>query len=145
MVSSCVYFLYYMNTKDKDFKVIDDTHVNIKKNFANYTLPTKKNPFMNLNVLDYGTNKVVKPALRGIKVQNKISKYFDKMYKNANDLNDKDGFLRQYYTMPVTTIPNNAIKFAKWCYRKKGTCKKEKYCYNNIYSPLNRNLSIPNK
>ena len=70
MVSSCVYFLYYMNTKDKDFKVIDDTHVNIKKNFANYTLPTKKNPFMNLNVLDYGTNKVVKPALRGIKVQN---------------------------------------------------------------------------
>ena len=66
-----------------------------------------------------------------------VSSYFDKMYKNADDLHDKETFLRQYYTMPVTTVPDNRIKFAKWCYKGKRKCKTNNNCYNNVYSPLN--------
>ena len=67
------------------------------------------------------------------------------MYKNTNDLYDKEKFLRQYHTMPVTTIPNNQKKFAKWCYRTKRNCKENGHCYKNIYSPLNKTFISPGK
>ena len=76
--------------------------------------------------------------------KNKINseEFISSVYGASKKVHDA---LRSNGQLSVTTIPNNAIKFAKWCYRKKGTCKKEKYCYNNIYSPLNRSLSVPNK
>ena len=132
-----IYFLYSINTTNKRIENIDDTYLAIRPKKENYKLPSKNNPFMNLNITDYGTSKISKPALKGNRTNKKISSYFDKMYKNADDLHDKETFLRQYYTMPVTTVPDNRIKFAKWCYRGKRKCKTKNNCYNNVYSPLN--------
>ena len=135
-----IYFLYSVNTTGQRFEDIDDSYVDIKPKKANYKLPSKNNPFMNLNITDYGTSKISKPALKGNKVNKIVSSYFDKMYKNTDDLHDKETFLRQYYTMPVTTVPDNRLKFAKWCYRGKRKCKTNNDCYNNVYSPLNNVL-----
>ena len=135
-----IYFLYSVNTTNKRVEEIDDSYVEIKPKKVNYKLPSKNNPFMNLNITDYGTSKMSKPALKGNKVNKIVSSYFDKMYKNTDDLHDKETFLRQYYTMPVTTVPDNRLKFAKWCYRGKRNCKTTNDCYNNIYSPLNNTL-----
>ena len=135
-----IYFLYSVNTTNKRVEEIDDSYVEIKPKKVNYKLPSKNNPFMNLNITDYGTSKMSKPALKGNRVNKIVSSYFDKIYKDADDLHDKETFLRQYYTMPVTTVPDNRIKFAKWCYRGKRKCKTNNDCYNNVYSPLNNIL-----
>ena len=34
---------------------------------------------------------------------------------------------RQFYTLPVSTIPNNLINFSEWLYKKDHNCK-----YDNI-------------
>jgi len=135
-----IYFLYKINTTDERFEEIDDSFLELKQKKINYKLPTKNNPFMNLNITDYGTKKISKPALKGKKVNKILSSYFNKLYKDTDDLHEKETFLRQYYTMPVTTHPDNAIKFAKWCYRGKNKCKTDNNCYNNIYTPLNNIL-----
>ena len=135
-----IYFLYSVNTTNKRVEEIDDSYLEIKPKKANYKLPSKNNPFMNLNITDYGTSKMSKPALKGNRVNKTVSSYFDKMYKNTDDLHEKETFLRQYYTMPVTTVPDNRLKFAKWCYRGKRNCKTNNDCYNNVYSPLNNTL-----
>ena len=36
---------------------------------------------------------------------------------------DKKNLERQFYTMPVTTIPNDTIEFGKWLYNTNGNCK----------------------
>ena len=135
-----IYFLYSVNTTNKRVDEIDDSYVEIKPKKVNYKLPSKNNPFMNLNITDYGTSKMSKPALKGNRVNKIVSSYFDKMYKNTDDLHEKETFLRQYYTMPITTVPDNRLKFAKWCYRGKRKCKTNNDCYNNMYSPLNNVL-----
>ena len=135
-----IYFLYNANTTNERIEQIDDSYLELKPRKVNYKLPTKHNPFMNLNITDYGTPKMSKPALKGKKVNKDVSTYFDRMYKNTDDLHEKETFLRQYYTMPVTTVPDNRIKFAKWCYRGKRKCKTDNNCYNNMYSPLNNVL-----
>jgi len=130
-----IYFLYSVNTRNNRVEKIDDSFVEVRPRKANYRLPTKNNPFMNLSIMDYGSSKVSKPALRNRNTTNTISAMFNKLFRNTNDLYDKDNFLRQYHTMPVTTVPDNRIKFAKWCYRSKS--KKGQY---NRYSPLNNRL-----
>ena len=130
-----IFFLYSVNTRDRRVEEIDDSFIEVKPKKSNYRLPTKNNPFMNLNIMDYGSNKASKPALRNRNTSNTISAMFNRLFRNSNDLYDKDNFLRQYYTMPVTTVPDNRVKFAKWCYRSKN--KKGQY---QRYSPLNNRL-----
>ena len=52
----------------------------------------------------------------------------------------KNNSQREFYTAPVTTIPNNQGDFADWCYKTGKTCKENngKQCLENISFQPNR-------
>jgi hypothetical protein len=94
-----------------------------------YVKPTLNNPFMNVMPGDYlkrpnresisKLNHYVNP-----KLNSKIdSKYNYNLYKDADDIFNRNTNQRQFYTMPVTTIPNEQTKLAKWLYMMPPTCK----------------------
>jgi hypothetical protein len=93
-----------------------DKQYDIKKRCR---LPTNNNPYMNLLVNDSNVD------LPACEYDKKLvdSKYKFNLYQNSNDLFDKKNLERQFYTMPITTIPNNTIEFGKWLYNTSGNCK----------------------
>lgn len=104
----------------------DDDDGDSHNNGTFCTKPTKDNPFMNVMISDYTTNPERKGACN---YNNNISKkikdiYFEKTYRDVNNIFDTNNSFRQYYTMPNTTIPNDQIEFAKRLYGIEGkTCK----------------------
>ena len=87
------------------------------------TRPTEENPFMNVLVSDLIDNPT-RPAACDIEdrtVKNKINEYFYKdLYTDIDDVFNRNASDRQFYTMPVTTIPNDSAAFAKWLYGNTG-------------------------
>jgi len=88
--------------------------------------PTKNNPFMNVLISDYVDNPHRGPAadVEDPHVKKQINVNFaDGLYKDINNIWDKNNSQRQYYTNPSTTIPNDRDSFMKWCYSTPFTCK----------------------
>ncbi len=100
--------------------------------------PTINNPFMNPTIVDITNN--VNRNYRACDIDNKkirkqMDKYFsDNVYKDVNDLYDRNFSLRQFYTTPSTTIANDQEGFSKWLYMRRKTCKENngEQCFNNI-------------
>ena len=75
---------------------------------------------------EYAENPKRKKAC---KINNKVNEYIDQyfnedLYRSVDDIYNKNASERQYYTMPVTEIPNNQDKFAQWLYgNDEKTCK----------------------
>lgn len=89
-------------------------------------LPTLENPFMNVLMTDYTDNPQKKPAadVDNPLVKEEISKHFNAgLYRDANDIWNKDNSQRQYYSTPSTTIPNDRDGFMNWCYNSPYSCK----------------------
>lgn len=90
------------------------------------TKPTRENPFMNVTMNEYAENP---KRERACKINNKVNEYIDQyfnedLYRSVDDIYNKNASERQYYTMPVTEIPNNQDKFAQWLYgNEEKTCK----------------------
>ena len=94
-----------------------------------YVKPTLNNPFMNILPDDY----ITRPNRDSLNKANSyintgLNNYMDdkynyNLYKDADDVFDNNTTQRQFYTMPVTTIPNQQTKFAKWLYATPPTCK----------------------
>ena len=80
-------------------------------------LPTNNNPYM--NVLQYDLFNL--PACEYSEEVDK--KYKFNLYQNSNDLFDVKHLERQFYTMPITTVPNDVVSFGKWLYGTKENCK----------------------
>ena len=76
------------------------------------SVPTLNNPFMNHLILDESDKKpacdYTKETKKGIN-----SAFNTNLYQDLTDIYDKNNSQRQFYTMPVTTIPNNQKDFAK--------------------------------
>jgi hypothetical protein len=90
--------------------------------------PTLDNPFMNVGFADYkdfpnrpqACNVMKKP------VKQMIKQYFDTNLNRADDdIFHKGSSDRQFYTMPITTIPNDQQSFAEWCFKPRKTCKED--------------------
>jgi len=123
--------MMYITTKnDKEgFRVPYQTinnHTNIQQQ---YTKPTPNNPLMNVLQKDYYTNPDRKPATPSFtpsvreEINHNVEKKFD--YKK-NDLSDTLQFehsMRQFHSMPNTTIPNDQDAFLKFCYGNMGSCR----------------------
>jgi hypothetical protein len=100
--------------------------------------PTINNPFMNPTIVDINNN--INKNYRACDIDNrKIKKQIDKLfssnvYKDVNDLYDRNFSSRQFYTTPSTTIPNDQEGFSKWLYMRRRTCKENngEQCFNNI-------------
>ena len=124
-VMGVIYFLYHMQTKDLIIEDVKDGDIQYGKNPHSFKESTRANPFMNLNLNEYGTTSGQKPALKGRRGQKKIRQHVNKIYSNVDELYDREMATRQFYTMPVTTVPNDRAKFARWCYEQKSHCKEK--------------------
>ena len=87
--------------------------------------PTRDNPFMNPNTVDYNNDD--QPVACNsddddIKEGEKTNFNLD-LYRDVSDLFDIKNSQRQFYTLPNTSIPNNQTEFANWLYKTDNMCK----------------------
>lgn len=89
------------------------------------TTPTKENPFMNVLINEYHDNPERDAACDVSDVKKYVDDYFQQdLYRSVDDIYNKNSSLRQYYTTPNTSIPNDQEGFAKWLYPlPEKTCK----------------------
>lgn len=85
------------------------------------TKPTIDNPFMNVLYTDYSTRPNREKACDISRPS--VSKHVDALYEQkfpnsrySNDIFGKNTGMRQFYSNPSTTIPNDQGTFAKWLY-----------------------------
>jgi len=108
------------------------------------TMPTDDNPFMNTLVTDVGMYKERPEACLVEDVAEDIEKKFNKgLYKDVNDLYDKNNSQNRFYTMPNTNEygikHGDTVKFANWlfntgaatCKEDTGQCTNSNTYYNN--------------
>ena len=108
-----------------------------------FTMPTKKNPFMNVLMNEYSDNPQRKEAApvyneEVLDEATKKSRSDDKLYKNLGDNLTFQNSLRNFYSTPNTNIPNNQKEFAEFCYGNMASCKEgdEFMCEKNSGSIL---------
>jgi hypothetical protein len=103
--------------------------------------PTIDNPFMNVSLLDYYDNPNRGPASKDN--NELLEKYFNKnFYFNVRDPFERKFVERSFYTMPVTTIPNDQTGFAESLFKKSESCKENTAnCYR--YEDLRFNQTNP--
>lgn len=99
--------------------------------------PSIENPFMNPTIIDYTNNNNNIKACSYDKeiIYSNVNTFFKKnVYKDINDIYERNFSERQYYTVPSTTIPNDRKSYENWLYYRDKTCKENngKQCYNNI-------------
>jgi hypothetical protein len=139
------YFLYSVDTENKHRETLKLEQENLEEDKHTKEIcqkPTKNNPFMNVLVSDYVLNPEKKKACNISKssVKQKAQEYFDSnLYRSVSDVFNKEASDRQWITNPITTIPNDADKFARWCYGVGKTCKEGNgnKCYVNTYRNVN--------
>lgn len=105
----------------------------------NFTLPTTKNPVMNILPPERADNPHRKPAApcfdKNIEekinndVQNIVANNFndpsikEKLFQDLGDKFTLDRSMRQWYSTPNTQTPNDQKSFAEWCYGDMISCK----------------------
>ena len=128
IITAFVTFMLYI-TEERKEDYVDDEYLNDDDFMMNKenecTKPTKDNPFMNVLMNEYEDQPKRKKACNVSDVKEYVDAYFnDNLYKSVDDIYNKNSSERQYFTMPVTEIPNNQEKFANWLYRDpEKTCK----------------------
>jgi hypothetical protein len=143
------YMIYHNNKEYEISKKIIDNY----KNFGNikypvkYINPSKNNPFMNVLLTDYIKNpnrdSIINKKGNNIHIKQQIEDKFNlNLYKDVSDIFGVENSQRQYYTTPITTIPNDQSKFAKWLYNVPKTCKEGNgtQCVANNYTQLYSNI-----
>lgn len=86
------------------------------------TVPTQKNPLMNVLLPEINGNPNRGEALRydthtEQKITDQVKKGLDpRIYRGTNNEMDLEYSMRQFYTNASTTIPNNQEEFSKFCY-----------------------------
>lgn len=82
--------------------------------------PTKNNPYMNVTVDEYSSEKANRPPacnLSNPNISAQAHKHFTgDLYQDVDDLFGKKTSERNFYTTPITTVPNDQTKFAQWLY-----------------------------
>lgn len=136
-----IIFLYYIYLYNDNISI--ETNETLKNRNLGIVdnklcvIPTIENPFMNPSIIDYtnNNNNIKSCPIEKDLINNNIIKYFGQnVYKDINDIYEKDYSARQFYTMPSTTIPNDRKSYENWLYYRGKTCKENNgvQCYNNI-------------
>jgi hypothetical protein len=127
-----LYVYKFNNVEDKTIE---------KENFTLFECqaPSDNNPFMNTLVTDVGVYKPKKEACLVEQKEKEIENEFHKgLYKDINDIYDKNNSQRQFFTMPNTKEygikHGDTGKFANWLYNLgQPTCKEDtKECTNSF-------------
>lgn len=89
--------------------------------------PSRKNPFMNITVDQYAPDKSNRPpacSLRDDHISKKANDHFRYgLFQDVDDLFGRKMSERNFYTTPISTIPNDQSKYAKWLYGDSATLK----------------------
>lgn len=129
-----IFIKTYAEKENSDKKqILEKMHIGEDKQ-GRCVLPTYNNPFMNVTLKDRREFPNRPPACNVTKnsVKNKMEEEFNKHgYRDIGDIYGKNNSYRQFYTMPVTTIPNNQKEFAEALYMKNPTVVSNKQRHNN--------------
>ena len=91
------------------------------------TLPSPKNPFMNVLVdeIKYNPNRPAAASVDDPVVKSTMDDFFRvNWFSDPTDVFGKSQNQRQFITMPSTTVPNDRDSFQNWLYKIPGkTCK----------------------
>jgi len=94
---------------------------------ANLTLPTAKNPFMNVLIdeIKYNPTRPLAASVLDPSMKVTLEEFFQTdFYSDPTDVFGKTQSQRQFITMPSTGIPNDVDSYQNWLYRIPGkTCK----------------------
>ena len=116
-------FIATFKKRDEAVKDLDNI---LEKEF---TMPTKKNPAMNILMNEFTENPKRKPAAPAYNdvVQEKMNSTAqsknERLFKNLGDNLSFENSMRNFYAMPNTQIPNNQKDFALFCYGNMPSCK----------------------
>jgi hypothetical protein len=146
MIVSILIINYQYEKNKKIEKYLDLNDLDIVDN-KKCIKPTENNPFMNPNILTTkkGNQECGACSIHNKNINKNINKYFyEKIFRNADDIYDKSTLDRQFYTVPSTTIPNNREKLGDWLYNRGPSCKEGNgsKCYNNLYNDIKNSLQI---
>lgn len=108
---------------------------------VNFVKPSYNNPFMNIllpEILDDPTRQAYskKSFINNLELSQDVEdKFAYNLYQDVDDVFGKTNSQRQFYTTPITTVPNDQGGFAQWCYGRPDTCKDENgyQCMLNNY------------
>jgi hypothetical protein len=94
---------------------------------AKLTLPSKRNPFMNVLIdeIKYNPTRPVAASIMDPSVKIGLDEFFrTEFYSDPTDVFGKTQSQRQFVTMPSTGIPNDVESYQNWLYKIPGkTCK----------------------
>ena len=128
------------NVEGFNFADLNKNNKNQKKiTKANYTLPTKKNPLMNVLLNEYVEDPKRKPGAPSYlpEVENMIyEKEIDpNLFKDLGDAESYHNSMRQFYTTANSQIPNDQEAFLDYLYHNMPSCKDQGYvqCTNRSY------------
>lgn len=130
-------YLYEDNIRIKNKKILNDNNLELYDNKI-CVKPSIDNPFMNPSIVDYkNKNNNIKACsyITNDIVQENVNNFFkDNVFKDINDIYEKNFSARQFYTVPATTIPNDRESYEKWLYSRPKTCKENngEQCSINI-------------
>ncbi len=88
--------------------------------------PTVENPFTNIVFSDYlDASNVANPCNIDDKniQQDMQNLYNSTIFRNIEDVFERENSQRMFYTVPIRTIPNDQTEFANWLYKTGPTCK----------------------
>jgi hypothetical protein len=88
--------------------------------------PTADNPFANIVFADYlDASNIPEPCNVDDKDIHKEMNflYNSSIYRNIEDVFERENSQRVFYTVPITTVPNKQTEFANWLYKTGPTCK----------------------
>jgi hypothetical protein len=136
-----IIFLFYIYLFDEKTKIETNEHLSNRNlaivNNQICVKPSSENPFMNPSIIDYANNNndIKACPYNEEAIENNINSYFkENVYKDINDIYERNFSERQFYTVPATTIPNDRQSYEKWLYHRDKTCKENNgiQCYKNI-------------
>lgn len=95
---------------------------------TNYKKPTAENPFMNIVMSDYldGGNIAEPINVDSDIMQSEMQNlYNSSIYRNMDDVFERENSQRIFYSMPIRTIPNDQSEFANWLYLTAPSCHED--------------------
>lgn len=107
---------------DKDCLIDNENNENNNDNSEDCDQPTCNNLFMNiLPTTDFKKKK--KACSFNKEISKKVNKgFYSKFKKDVNTFYNQDFSMRQFYSMPNTSVPNDQGAFAHWLYNTPVSC-----------------------
>jgi len=113
---------YNLDTKTEKKKINYEANEKYKK--SKCRKPTADNPYLNVVFSDYlDAANVPEPCNSDQTKDDAKYLYNSTIYRNIEDVYERQNSQRLFYTLPITTIPNKQGEFADWLYKTGPQCK----------------------